>query len=258
MASARRRAWRPLALTAPLVWALLGPELGAQIVTGKVVLASTGAPLGDVTVRLHFPDGRAVASAMTDTAGVFELTAPRLGWFTLSAERIGLAAVSTPELELRISEEVEVVLRMAEEAIPLEPLVVEARSAVQLGPLAGYFERMERQGKLGLGHILSRDQIDERAALDVADLLRDIPRVRVVQQRVGRPPSIVLVGRGGECTPKVYVDGIHQNRGGAAGTAAVVDELVRPSDLEGVEVYRGLDEMPGEYYEENHCGVMLR
>jgi len=242
---------------AVLAGAALTPALGAQVVTGQVVLAGTGEPLGDVTVRLHFPDGRPAAYAVTDSMGVFIMIAPRVGPFTLSAERIGLATVTTGLLEVVLAEEVDVELRMAEEAVPLEPLVVSARGSIDMGPLAGYYQRMEEQEKLGFGHILSRDQIQERQALDVADLLRDIPRVRVLGQGFGRPPSVVLLGRGGQCSPKVYLDGIHQNRGGAAGTAAVVDDIVRPHDLEGVEVYRGVGEMPGEYYDETHCGVIL-
>lgn len=240
-----------------LAWAVLAPALDAQVVTGRVVLMGTEEPLEDVTVRLLFPDGRPGAFALTDSAGVFIMIAPRVGFFTLSAERIGLATVTTPELEVVLGEEVDVELRMAEEAVPLEPLVVTARGSVDMGPLAGYFRRMEEQGRLGFGHILSRDQIEERQALDVADLLRDIPRIRVVAQGFGRPPSVVVLGRGGQCTPKVYIDGIHQNRGGGAHTAAVVDEIVRPHDLEGIEVYRGVGEMPGEFYDEEHCGVVL-
>lgn len=221
------------------------------------MLEATGAGVEGVTVRLVAPDGRSVAASLTDSTGAFRLMAPRLGSFALSAERIGLATLTTVPLAVRLSEEVEVVLRMAEAAIPLEPLLVEARSRIELGPLAGYFARMERQSLLGFGHILSRDQIEDRQALNVADLLLDVPRVRVVQRGGGRDPAIVFLGRGGECTPKVFVDGVHQNRGGAAGTAAVVDEVVRPHQLEGVEVYRGLAETPGEYYDENHCGAIL-
>jgi hypothetical protein len=242
-----------------LVWAFLAPALEAQVVSGRAVLAGTEEPLGDVAVRLFFPDGRLAAYTVTDSAGGFVMTVPRLGPFSLSAERIGLAAVTTTEFQVGLSEEVEVVLRMAVEAVPLEPLVVEARSAIELGLLTGYYERMERQQRLGSGHFLSRDQIEERQALDVADLLRDIPRVHVVRRgsRSGLLPSIVFLGTGGECSPAVFIDGMHQNRGGAAGTAAVVDETVRPYDLEGVEVYRGLTEMPGEFYDDQHCGVIL-
>jgi len=222
-----------------------------------VVLAGAEEPLGDVLVRLQFTDGRLAASALSDSGGAFSMTAPRLGLFTLSAERIGLAPVTTSEIELGLGEAVEVVLWMSEVAVPLEALVIEARSSVDLGILAGYYERMDRQRKLGFGHILTRDQIDERQAVDVADLLRDLPRVRILGQGFGRPPSVVFSGAGGECTPRVYIDGIHQNRGGAAGSAAVVDETVRPYDLEGVEVYRGLGEMPGEFYDDRHCGVIL-
>lgn len=229
----------------------------AQVVRGTVVAETGGAPLRDVTVRLLFLDGRVAAGAVTDSLGAFRFLAPRLGRFLLSAQRLGLAPVETPPIEVRLSEEVEVSLRVAEQAIPLEPLLVQARTPIQLGPLAGYFQRADERLRAGSGLILSRDEIQERQALDVADLLRDMPRVRVVERGGGRLPAIVFVGGGRECTPKVFLDGIHQNRGGAAGSAAVVDEVVRPHDLEGVEVYRGLSETPGEYYDEGHCGAIL-
>jgi hypothetical protein len=233
--------------------------LGAQVVIGKTVLAGTEETLSDVTVRLLFPDGRQASYTVSDSAGEFGMTVPRLGPYSLLAERIGLATVTTPEFRVGLSEEVEVVLRMSVEAVPLEPLVVVARSAIELGLLTGYYERMERQQRLGFSHFLTRDQIDDRQALDVADLLRDIPRVRVVQRGSGsnRLPSVVFLGTGGECSPAVFIDGVPQNRGGAAGTAAVVDEILRPYDLEGIEVYRGITEMPGEYYDDQHCGLIL-
>lgn len=228
-----------------------------QVISGRVLELGTEAPLQDVLVRLLFPDGRQAGQTVTDKKGEFALLLPRVGSYRLSAERIGLKTVTTEPLEVALNEEVEVVLRMAEEAIPLEPLVVEARAPAELGLLAGYFQRMERHRLEGWGYILSRDQIEERMALDVADLLRDIPRVRIVQQGRGEYPRVVFLGRGGECTPRVYVDGVYQNRGGAAGWAAVVDEIVRPYELEGVEVYRGIGEMPGEFYDDTHCGVIL-
>jgi hypothetical protein len=254
-----RLPWSTFAAVPAAVLAVLFlvSPLDAQVVKGRVVLRGTEDGLGDVLVRLHFPEGRQAASALTDSAGAFTMTAPRLGPFTLSAERIGLAPVTTPEVEVGLAEAVEVVLWMSEAAVPLEPLVIEARSSVDLGILAGYYERMDRQRKLGFGHILTRDQIDERQAVDVADLLRDIPRVRILGQGFGRPPSVVFSGAGGECIPRVYLDGVHQNRGGAAGAAAMVDETARPHELEGVEVYRGIGEMPGEFYDDRHCGVIL-
>jgi hypothetical protein len=237
--------------------ALLPPApVSGQVVTGRVLLEVAETPLVDVLVRLHFPDGREAASTVTDTAGVFRLRAPRLGPFTLSAERIGMTEVRTGELRVNAAEEVEVVLRMAERAVPLEPLTVTARSELDIGFLAGYYARVARHELVGFGHVITRDRIEERQALDVADLLREIPGTSVVQGR-DRLPGIMFRGVGGECVPMVYIDGIQQNRGGAAGVAAVVDETVRPYDLEGIEVYRGVSEMPAEFFDDTRCGVIL-
>jgi hypothetical protein len=232
-----------------------GPA-AAQVVRGKVVLAGTEDPLGGVLVRLNFPDGRVAAAAETDTAGAFRMRAPRLGAYTLSAERVGMTAVTTPELRLAQSEEVEVLIQMAETAIPLQPLTVQARNPLDLGFLTGYYYRVERHDLTGAGYVLTRDLIQERNALYVADLVRGLPNIFVVERGPGNAAAVFFRGVRGECTPTVYIDGVRQNRGGAAGSDAVLDEIVRPYELEGVEVYRGGD-VPGEFYDDDRCGVIL-
>lgn len=231
-------------------------SIHAQVVKGRVVVAGTEEPIRDVLVRLRFLDGRQATSAVTDTSGSFRLHAPRLGVFTLDAERVGMASVSTGSLRINVSEEVEVLLQLGEAAVPHEPLVVNARSAIEIGLLAGYYERIERQQLLGAGHIITRDQIAERQPLDVADLLRDVPSIAVTEG-ANRAASILFRSSRGQCIPKVYINGVRQNRGGPYGTAAVVDEAVRPNELEGIEVYRGISEMPADFYDEGHCGVIL-
>jgi hypothetical protein len=252
---------RPVLLCILLAAAFTGASaatmpLHGQIVKGRVVLAGTENALDGVTVRLFFPDGRPAAGMVTDTSGSFRLHAPRIGAFTLTAERVGMAPLSLPDVQLNLSEELEVELRLAETAVPLEPLVVKGRSQAALGMLAGYYERVERQQRLGAGHVITRDRIEERQALDVSDLLRDLPSVSVVRGP-NRDASVLFRSSRGECTPKVYLNGMRVNRGGAAGSAAVVDDLVQPHMLEGVEVYRGVSEMVGEFYDEGHCGVVL-
>jgi hypothetical protein len=229
----------------------------AQIVRGRVVRADTEQPLADVLVRLRFPDGRQAAAAETDSAGMFRMQAPRLGLFSLSAERIGMAPVSTGEVRLNLSEELEVELAMSEQPLPLDPLVVKGREGIDIGFLAGYYDRIDRNERLGTGHVLTRDRIEERAALDVADLLRELPGISVVQGARQVQSILFRGGARGECVPRVFINGIPQNRGGAAGDLAVVDETVRPYDLEGLEVYRGVSEMPAEYYDDTRCGVIL-
>lgn len=245
---------RPGARAAALLLTLhaLALPAHAQLVRGRVIRAGTETPLADVSVQLRAADGRILASSASNAAGEFRLHSSRLGAVTVVAERIGLQTVTSEELLLSVSEIVEIEIAMAETAVPLDPLTVRAREYADIGPLAGYFHRMERNRKMGFGHVLSRDEIQERSAVDVADMMREIPRLSVVEQR-GRGFHVVFRGAQGTCTPKVFLNGVLANRGGLA----FLDELVRPHELEGIEIYRGIAEMPGEFYDETHCGVII-
>lgn len=226
--------------------------LHAQVVAGHVIDETTGAHLAEVEVRLQTTSGRVVRTAVTDTAGAFQLQAPRFGEFMLVASMIGMTTVTTAPFAVEAGA-MQVVLRMAAQAVPLEPLTVEARGGyAQLGMLAGYYERMQLNSRVGVGRFITRDAIDARNPVDMSDMLREIPRVGVNRAR-GTGAFITMRGARGECTPALYIDGARANRR----DRAFMDEMVRPMDVEGVEVYVGLAQLPGEYHDENHCGVLL-
>jgi hypothetical protein len=223
----------------------------AQVVHGTVVQAGTSRPLQDVAVSLR-QDGRVLAHSVTDTAGAFWLKGPRIGNYEIVAERIGYATVVSP-LELQLSEQVEVSVQLDVAAVPLEPLTVKVRSYYDLGLLTEFYERMARHERLGMGRFITRDQIDERHALDVGDLLREFALVNVHRQRTTSAYVTLRGGTSGECHPRVYLNGTLANRN----DRAYVDELVSPQDLEGVEIYRGLAQLPGMYHDASGCGVIL-
>ena len=241
-----------VAITAACTLLAVASATQAQVVRGRVVLAGTETPLADVHVKLQSADGRTLASTMTTDSGQFRLHAARIVPVTVVAERIGLQPVTTSELQLTIGEAIEVQLTMSETAVPLDPLTVRAREVIDIGPLSGYYQRVLQKQRGGFGHVFTRDVIQERNAIDVVDMMREVPRMSVVPLQ-GRGYHVVIRGGRGTCTPKVYLNGVHANRG----TVAQLDDLVRPMDLEGIEVYRGIAEMPGEYYDETHCGVIL-
>jgi hypothetical protein len=230
---------------------LTGAQAHAQVVHGTVVHAGSERPVQDVALFLR-QDGRVVAQSVTDTTGTFWMKAPRIGTYEILAERIGFTAVSSP-LELKLSEQVEVSLRLDVAAVPLEPLTVKVRSYYDLGLLTEFYERMARNERLGTGRFITRDQIDERRALDVSDLLRTFAPVNVHRQRAGLAYVTLRGGTAGECHPRVFLNGTLANRN----DRAYVDELVSPHDLEGVEIYRGLAQLPGMYHDVTGCGVIL-
>jgi hypothetical protein len=226
----------------------------AQVIRGTVLEAETNRPLRDVSISLLSADGRPMVRTVSDTTGAFWMRAARFGSFRISAELIGMTDVTTEPLEITEGA-TEIVLRMAETAVPLEPLTVEARGAdAALGPLRGYYERMRWNQRAGIGRFITRDAIELRNPGNISDMLREMPRVTVSRAR-GTGPFVTVRGggRGGECNPALFIDGTRINRR----DRAYVDEYIRPADVEGVEVYVGLAQLPGAYHDENGCGVIL-
>jgi hypothetical protein len=244
---------RAILLSAALLaYGLFTPAgVSAQFVNGRVIHASTEQPLDAVNVEIHAPDGSRIARALTDSAGRFVMQASRTGTYSIVAERIGMLTVTSP-LAVGVGEEVAIVIRMSEEALALEPLTIRARSRRNIGALAGYYDRVERNRGLGIGTIITRDRIDERHVFKVSDVMRGLPGLDI-GSRPGRGTELRFRrGRAG-CSPRLFIDGMLANRS----EPAYIDELVQPQDLEGVEIYQGLSQMPGEFHDMSGCGVVL-
>jgi hypothetical protein len=238
------------AATAAALLGTAGPA-AAQLVTGQVLGAGTTEPVVDVTLTLRAADGHVFAVTATDSAGNFRMHVARAGDYILTAERIGYTPVSST-VSVNLHEQVDVRITMDVAAVPLEPLTITARSYFDMGRLGEFYERMADNEKLGIGRFLTRDMIESRGAMEVSDLLRDFPRVLVLHQE-GRGNHVAFRELRGECSPAIYIDGVISNRR----ERAFIDELVRPHDLEGVEIYHGLARLPGRYHDETGCGVVL-
>ena len=245
---------RAISLSAALMaFGLFVPNgASAQFVSGRVIHASTEQPLDAVNVEIHAPDGSRIARTLTDSAGKFVMQASRTGSYSIVAERIDMTTVTSP-LTVGVGEEVEVVIRMAELTFALEPLTVQGRSRRNIGALAGYYDRVERNQGLGLGTIITRDRIDSRHVFQVSDVMRGLVGLDIVN-RAGRGSELRFRSRGrAGCSPRLFLDGMLTNRG----EPAYIDELLDPQDLEGVEIYQGLSQMPGEFHDMSGCGVVL-
>jgi len=219
--------------------------LSAQVVHGRLVDAGTGAPVAAARVRL-LQLGAAADSALTDTAGAFSVRGKDGEKLRLSAGRVGYAESVSGELDLAEDDSVEVLFRIAPDAVVLEPLKVVA-TIRRRGPLLDAFYRRAEQKRFG--HFITREQIDARHATHATDLLRRVPGLQVVpSRRIG----YAVQGRGG-CTPVVVLDGLRLTTAGN-----LVDEWVNARDLEGIEVYHGSGQGPGEFaFYENGCAMIV-
>ena len=96
-----------------------------------------------------------------------------------------------------------------------------------------------RRMSLGFGSFVTRDEMETRPQARITDLLRSTPGVEVYVNQ--KEHTYFLYVRGKTCVPDVFVDGVRQ--------MDPPSELDIPpaTDLEAVEIYRGIAEIPGRY-----------
>jgi len=111
--------------------------------------------------------------------------------------------------------------------------------------------------KIGLGTLVTREDIDSRFGFHTYELLQTIPGVRIWNG----PPKRIRFARCQEPGGiTVFVDGVRQLSDSSAlglGEEPAIETLSRinPSDIEMIEVFRGPSEIPGIYHW-NGCAVI--
>ena len=222
----------------------------AQTVRGRVVDAESNRPLRAANITLLDDQSREVARASTDSAGTFELRAPRPAGYRLRATLFGYATQTSDRVELRARETVQVALQLATQPIPVVPLVIVTRERGH----SRLDEFEQRRTKLGTGYFLTRNEIDKRPLATASTLLLDLPGVILKTLDDGhseiRLRSNRITGSAEEtCRANLYVDG-HLRSGS-------VDDFLITDWVGGVEVYPRPGTAPAGFRSDNACGVVL-
>ena len=104
----------------------------------------------------------------------------------------------------------------------------------------------ERRRKRGTGRFIDRAEILRLRPAFTSDMLHSFPGMSV---RPGRMGNSVRV-RG--CRPSVWIDGVQAQ-------GAELDEVTRPSDVEGIEIYSSWSGVPPQFADRSgrSCGAIL-
>jgi hypothetical protein len=211
------------------------------------------------TIEVLHADSTPAGTVTSDEQGWFELDVREGGRYLLRPSHPSYLAFGLDSVNVGEHEIVSVALRMGPSAIPLERLVVTARSGDRL---AGFYERA---GRNGFAYFLERAEIEKRRAAQASQLLRSVPGVRIVP--VGSltmpdslfgaaGPGVNMIGmRGirGQCAATVLLDGLPV----AQDLGMSIDDYTSPALLEGVEIYPPNVALPQAFpVLENECGVV--
>lgn len=247
-----------------LLFALCLPGgLAGQTVVGRVLDETTGRLLAqaDVAVLPSTFDSVLVSTVATDGTFRIPLTGP--GEFRLRVRSLGYTTVTTTPVIVPPDAVVTVEVRLAVDAIPLQPLRVVAE---RVEPV--YMREFRERQRLGFGKFLSREDLEYRPGASLEDVLRGVQGVRINKDLIagGRPiPRVEMRGAmiADNCYAALFVDGVRQyssdrRLSSNLDTARIEDFwLIDPDDIEAIEVYRGLAEVPGIYAgNAPRCGVV--
>jgi hypothetical protein len=237
----------------------------AQVIRGQVIDAEFRTPISLATLTVLTGTGSVAVRTLSDSSGRFAFST-KPGRYQVRAERIGYLPV-TDTITVADDMFLSVTLAMSTRAVPLKPLVVNARSALERGRYG-----FERRQKFGKGVFLTADSIAARKPTVATDAFYAIPGVMVSHPAWAQDPVIYPL-TGSKCL-LIYLNhlGLPVAVGGAAEVLRAASPRRRPGlagtgllgaprfgivggglntrvgveSIQGIEIYRNYSEMPEE------------
>ena len=241
-------AWggRWLVRTGGLIVLVTSPAWLAAQETGVVrglVKERGGESLSGAQVRLVSPGSTSYVTE-SDDSGRFRIPKVPTGSWWVVVRRIGYRPDS---VRLVTPDSTELMVSLPRLPIALAAVRVEGRRNLS-GPMEGFYRRMQTNGG---GRFLTRAEIERRNVMNMTDVFRMIPGVRIETR--GFTNHVRM--RNARCAPLVWLDG-------APMYAGEVDlDAFDARSFEGIEIYSGPASVPVEYQGNARmnasCGVII-
>lgn len=223
-------------------------------IVGRVLDRRSGRPVEAANVVLSDTLLAEDRQGMTDGSGRFMFTDLDPGMYRVTVDHLTFDALDQL-VSLPSDRTVQVDFELSADPIELAPIVVTALREKRL-ELQGFYDRRELGEAIGAGVFLTRDDIQDAGAIRVTHYLGRIPGLRTECQGSGNNNCVIRMTRGapslsgsaeyGCVSTNVYLDGVRVIRDGE-GFSDSIDNFVSPSEVAGIEVYRGPSELPAEF-----------
>lgn len=225
-------------------------EVTAGRFVGRVFDVESGQPM--VGVEVHIAE--IFMSGVTNTSGRFLMPAVPPGRYAVEFSSLGYATrVDTVAIVSGQTSNARV--RLSLDPLVIDPIEVTLEARELALEDVGFYQRRA----VGFGTFIDRTIIEETNPHKLTDLFLAIPGVSFVTvPPMGR--AVVLrggrVGLDGMCLPKVVLDGVVMDRSPDA--PGLIDQLVDPANVAGIEVFPSSAGLPIQYSGINSaCGVIL-
>jgi TonB family protein len=221
-------------------------------------LAAQNAPAsGTIVATVQDSSGAGIANAelivdgtatrgVTDEHGELRLTSVPLGPARLTVRRLGFRPI-TVRVTVGSGAPATTTVRLVQIAQALDPILVRGSAHAYRLRMGGFYDRRSR----GFGHFITRADLERVHPLQLTDMFRRVPGVRIVSTNTIQ--NAVRM-RGEMCPPLVWIDG-------APAAAAEFDlDAITPESVEGIEVYNGLSAVPIQFmppFDVKACGVVV-
>lgn len=226
-----------------------GEGLSAQDGTVLVVRVTdrlSGTPVRGAVVTLTPVDGEGAPRGQprvygTDASGGFRTAPMGSGLHLLDARAPGYQTL-VQTIDVEGPSPVTLTFQLAPDVLEVEGVAGTAERNPFLDR-GGFYDRQRR----GLGSHYTRDELARLGIYQTTDLFRTLSGVEF--DYAGSPTSPFIRFRQG-CLPDIVVDGAN------LGPEVRLDDVVIPSAIEGLEVYRGAGMVPGSL-SNSSCGAVI-
>jgi hypothetical protein len=219
------------------------PQLRGKARVAGHVRRTDGRPVERAQVLLI---GSGVAT-LSNASGEYALDSLPAGTHAIEVRALGYAPANVA-LDLRSGVTTTADILLASRVAVLEAVTVYGK-APKRGEAGQFVERSHGM----FGRFMTAEQIARSGAVNVPDLLRMIPGLRVTQASGSLMTTVLSRGEAfdASCMPDVYLDGMLITDG-----ASSLDNLVRPSEIGGMEIYVDASTVPVQF-RRGACGSIV-
>jgi hypothetical protein len=239
---------------------LLCPNLlSAQTLRGTLTDSITGAALAGYTVKLVNLGKNEERATTADSAGQFAFQDLGNGRYEVQVDAFNRSFRRGPFTVFR-GEVLNLQIQLAPSAVEVAPVTATASSRSRKLELNGFYDRMINSRP----QYMVRGEIEKKNARTIPDLISHMKGLRI--ERTSRGADVLMrsgvamgaLRSGNTCRPAVFIDGAQVRAGGNAAPLVYLDAMQSPENIEAIEVYAGIAQIPAQYSgASSGCGVIL-